>query len=69
MRDFHGAEADLTAEPVYVSEVTAEGKRNVNLGKNAYAECKALVKEGWIVFENENALIVRLTDGGIRKAS
>jgi hypothetical protein len=68
-RAFYGTDADLTAEPVYVSEGPAEGKRNVNLGENAYAMCKALVSEGWIVFENEEALIVRLTKEGVRKAS
>jgi hypothetical protein len=67
-RAFYGDEGDLTDSPIFLSEEPAEGKRNVYI-KNAYDVAKGLVKEGWLVFENENALIVKLTDAGIRKAS
>lgn len=65
---FYGADADLTDSPIFISEEPSEGKRNVYI-QNAYNMAKVLTKEGSLVFDNEDALIVRLTDEGIRKAS
>jgi hypothetical protein len=66
--DFYGDDADLTDSPIFLSEEPSEGKRNVYI-QNAYNMAKVLTKEGALVFDNEDALIVRLTDEGIRKAS
>jgi hypothetical protein len=66
-RNFAGDDGDPTDVTIYLTDEPITGKRGVQL-KDAYTMAKALVKAGWLVFENEEALEVRLTDLGIREA-
>ena len=67
-RNFLGDEGDLTDVTIFLSDEPASGRRSVQL-ENAYNMAKALAKAGWLWFENEDAMMVRLTDAGIREAS
>jgi hypothetical protein len=62
-----------TSETLYLADEPAPGEvspqtRSVYL-KDAYNTGKALEKAGWIVFESEDALSIRLTNEGIQAAS
>lgn len=63
-----GEGGDLTDVTIYLSDEPITGKRGVQL-QDAYKIAKALVKNGLLVMENDEAIVVRLTDEGIRAAS
>lgn len=68
-----GEDGDPTSETLYLSDEPAPSElspqtRSVYL-KDAYNTGKALEKAGWIVFESEDAMSIRLTDTGARVGS
>jgi hypothetical protein len=67
-RDFVGEVGDLTDQVMYLADGPDQGKRSIHL-ENAYNMGKELAKLGWLVFESENAMSVRLTDEGVRAGS
>lgn len=64
---FPGEDRELTDVTIYLSDQPISGARGVQI-ENAYNAAKALVKMGWVVFENEEALAVRLTEMGVLTA-
>lgn len=65
--------SDPTSETLYLADDPAPSElspqtRSVYL-KDAYNTGKALEKAGWIVFESEEAISIRLTDEGTRVGS
>lgn len=67
-RDFVGEVGDLTNQVMYLADTPGQGRRSVHL-ENAYNMGKELAKLGWLVFESEDAMSVRLTDEGVRAGS
>jgi len=67
-RDFVGEVGDLTGQVMFLADDPGQGRRSVHL-ENAYNMGKELAKLGWLVFENEDAMSVRLTDEGLRAGS
>ena len=65
-------DSDPTAEVLYLAEEPIREPtplpRSVYI-ENAYNMGEALERAGWIVFENEDALSIRLTNEGVRAGS
>lgn len=66
-----GENGDPTSERIYLSETPITPRPNARsiYVKDAYNMGKALERAGWLVFESEDAMSVRLTDEGVRVAS
>ena len=58
---------DLKEINIYLSDDPIAGKRGVQL-ENAYETAKALARIGLIRIEDHEAMAVKLTENGIRKA-
>ena len=58
---------DLKEIDIYLGDAPSTGKRGIQL-ENAYETAQALARIGLIRIENHEALAVKLTDNGIRKA-
>jgi hypothetical protein len=63
-----GESGDPTEVTIYLADEPITGKRGVQL-YDAYNTAKALVRAGWLVMENDDAMAVRLTDAGVRNSS
>lgn len=67
-----GGDGDPTSEVLFLSEEPIRDPtpmpRSVYI-ENAFNMGKALERAGWIVFESEDALSIRLTDEGVRAGS
>lgn len=68
-----GGDGDPTSETLFLSDEPAPESlppmtRSIYI-KDAYNMGKALEKAGWIVFESEDAMSIRLTDEGVRAGS